>query len=81
MFGAIISPVQVLTCPVVSKLALVFSASEPVEAAIHCVKFSWNDSIIYHTCSGGVVCLEGVFWLWPFHFSQSLSHLHHFLRC
>ena len=35
MFGAIISPVQVSTCPVVSKLALGLSASEPVEAPVH----------------------------------------------
>ena len=68
IFGAIISPVQVSTFLVVSKLALGFSASEPVEAAVHCLDLSWNDSIIHHTCSGGVVFLEGVFWLWPFHF-------------
>ena len=60
MFGAIISPVQVSTCPVVSKLTLGFSASDPVEVAVHCLQFSWNNSIIHHTCSGGFVCLEGV---------------------
>ena len=60
-FVAIISPVQVSTCPVVSKLALGFSAPEPVEAAVHCRDFSWDNSIIHHTCSGGVVCLEGGF--------------------
>ena len=61
MFGTIISPVQFSTCPVVLKLALGLSASEPVEAAVHCLEFSRNDSIIHHTCSGGVVCLEGGF--------------------
>ena len=81
MFGAITPPVQVSTCPVVSKLALGFSASEPVEAAVHCFEFSGNDGIIHHTCSGRVVCLEGGFWLWPFHFLQSLPHCHHLLRC
>ena len=59
MFGAIISPVQVSTCPVLSELALNFSASEPVEAAFHFLEFSWNDGVIYHSCSGGVVYLEG----------------------
>ena len=39
MFGAIISSVQVSTCPVVAKLALGFSASDPVEAAVHCLSF------------------------------------------
>ena len=39
MFGAIIYPVQVSTCPVVSKLTLGFSASDPVEAAVHCLEF------------------------------------------
>ena len=59
MFGDIISPVQVSTCPVISKLVLGFSASDTVEAAVHCLEFSWNDGIIQHTCSGGFVCLEG----------------------
>ena len=52
MFGDIISPVEVSTCPVVLKLALGFSASDPVETAVHCHEFSRNDVIIYHTCSG-----------------------------
>ena len=67
MFGAIISPVQVSTCVVVSKLALCFSAFEQEEAAVHCLEFSWNDGIIHDTCSGRIVYLEGGFWLWPFH--------------
>ena len=67
VFGAIISPVQVSTYPIVSKLALGFSASEPVEVAVHCLEFSGSDVIIHHTCSGGVVCMEGGFWLWPLH--------------
>ena len=68
MFGAVIYPVQVSTCPVVSKLALGLSASEPVEALVHCIQLSWNDGVIHNTCSGGVVCLEGIFWLWTLHF-------------
>ena len=49
MFGAIIPPVKVSTCPVVLKLTLGFSASEPVEAVVHCLELSMNNSIIYHT--------------------------------
>ena len=59
MFFAVISPVQVSTCPVVSELALGFSASEPVEVSVHCLQISWDDDVMHHTCSGGVVCLEG----------------------
>ena len=68
MFCAVISPVQFSTCLVVSELALGFSAYEPVEAVVHCLQISWNDGVIHHTCSGRFFCLEGVFWLWPFHF-------------
>ena len=81
MFGAIIPPVFVSACPVVFKLTLGFSASDPVEAVIHCLEFSRSNIIIYHTCSGRVVFLEGGFWMWTFHFLQNLSHRHHFLRC
>ena len=59
MFCAVISPVQVSTCPVVSELALGFSASEPVEASVHCIQLFWDDGVIRHTCSGGVICREG----------------------
>ena len=68
MFGAIIYSVQVSTCPVVSKLALGFSASETVEVAVHCLQLFWNDGVILHTRSGGFFCLEGGFWMWPLHF-------------
>ena len=61
MFGAIISPVHVSTCLVVLKLALGLSASDPVEAVVHCLEFSWNNSVSHPTCRGGVVYLEGVF--------------------
>ena len=49
MFCAVISPVQVSTCPVVSELALGFSASEPVEASVHCLQLCWDDGVIHHT--------------------------------
>ena len=81
MFGAIIPLVYVSTCPVVSKLTMGFSASEIVEAAVNCLEFSRNDIIIEHACSGGVVYLEGGFWLGPSHFLQCLSHRHHLLHC
>ena len=80
MFCAIISLVQVSICPVLSELALGFSASDPVEASVHCLQLSWNDGVIHHTCSGGVVCLEGGFWLWPLYFLESLPHCFHLLR-
>ena len=68
MFCAVISPVQVSTCPVVSELALGLSASEPVEASVHGLHLFWDNGVIRHTCSDGVVCLEGGFWLWKLHF-------------
>ena len=67
MFCAVISPVQVATCPVVPELALCFSASDPVEATVHCLQIFWDDGVIDYSCSGGIVRLEGVFWLWPLH--------------
>ena len=68
MFCAVISPVQVATFPVVPELALCFSESEPVEATVHCLQIFWDDGVIYHSCSGVIVCLEGGFWLWPLNF-------------
>ena len=81
MFGAIIPPVQIPACPVIAKLTLSLSASEPVEAAVHCLEFSGQNGIIDYTCSGGVVFLDGVYWLGSFHFLQCLSHRHHLLSC
>ena len=68
MFCAVISPVQVSTCPVVSELALGFSASDPVEASVHCLQLFWDDGVIDYSCSGGIVRMEGGFWMWPLHF-------------
>ena len=79
MFCAIISPVQVATCPVVPELALCFSASLPVEAPVHSFQLFWDDSVIHYPCSSGIVCLEGGFWLWPLHFLEGLSHCYHLL--
>ena len=60
---------------------LSFSVSEPLEAAVHCLEFSGGNSIIDYACSGGVVCLDGGFWMGPFHFLQCLSHFQHLLSC
>ena len=68
MFIAVISPVQVATCPVVPELDLCFSVSEPVEATVHCLQLFWDDGVIHYSCSSGIVCLEGRFWLWLLHF-------------
>ena len=62
-------------------MTLSFSTSEPVEAAVHCLKFPGHNSIIDYTCCSGVVCLDGWFWLGPFHFFHCVSHCHHFLSC
>ena len=61
MFGAIIPPSLSFRLTSGTKIDLGFSASDPVEAAVHCLEFSWSNSVIRHTCTGGVVCMGGDF--------------------
>ena len=49
MFCAVISPVQVSTCAVVSELALGFSAYNPVEASIHCLQVFFGTMVLFTT--------------------------------
>ena len=49
MLNDIIPPVQTSACPVISKLALSFSASDPVDAAVNCLKFPGNNSFIHYS--------------------------------
>ena len=59
MFSAVIPLIYTSAFPVISKLTLSFSAFEPVEAAVNCLKFPGNNSIIDYACCSGVVRLDG----------------------
>ena len=79
MFSAVITLVYISACLVISKFTLSFSASDPVEAAVHCLEFSGHNGILEYAYSGVFVYLDGGFWLGPFHFLQCVSHCHHLL--
>ena len=76
MFSYAIPPVKTPACPVISKLALSFPASKPVEAAVHCLKFPGDNSIIAYSRRVWVLCLDGRFWLGPAHLlKHAIIHL------
>ena len=59
MFGAVVSPVEVVRGPVEAELALGVTAAEPVETHVHRLGLLGDNGIVSGSNGGGVVSLEG----------------------
>jgi hypothetical protein len=71
VFYVVVSPVFGSSIPVVSKLVLRGSATEPPKAHIHHLAHVWDNSIVNNPFCCGVLCLNGAFWLGPSHVDVS----------
>ena len=80
-FSVVICPVGGTWGPVVSKLALGVTASDPIKSHIHSLSFLGDNGLIGEPIYCGVVSLDGGLRLWPFNLFQCLSERNHFLGC
>lgn len=64
VFCVIVSEIVGAWTPVNKKIALAHSILDPIEAHVHCFGALLLDCVVRKAGGGGVVGLDGCWWLW-----------------
>ena len=78
VFSVVISPVFGAGIPIVTKLILGFTTTEPPKPHVHHFASSRHNGIVGNSCSCRVISLDGRFGLGPAHVSKGLAMWDHF---
>ena len=73
MLSAVVAPVVISRCPIVTQSFLGFAAFQPVKSEIHGFTFLCDDSAIDDAFGCCVISLDRSDWLVPSHFGEGKS--------